>query len=95
MVVVPKRDGKIRICNKQKPLNKSMLCEIHPFPKVEDTLVQLSGAKLVSKLDINSEFWQIPPAKSSEHLTTFITLWKIFHKDDIQNPVLPSTSIRG
>ena len=62
MVVVPKRDGKIRICINLKPLNESLLCEIHPFLKVEDTLAQLSGAKLVSKLDINSEFWRIPPA---------------------------------
>ena len=56
MVVVPKRDGKIRICVDLKPPNKSVLHEIHPLLRVDDTLAQLSGAKLFSKLDTNSGF---------------------------------------
>ena len=79
MVVVPKRDGKIRICIDLKPLNELVLCEIHPLPKVDDTLAQLSGAKLFSKLDTNSGFWQIPLAKSSQQLTTFITPFGRYH----------------
>ena len=73
MVVVPKKDGKVRICVDLKPLNASVKRETHPLPKVDDTLAQLSGAKIFSKLDANSGFWQIPLAKQSRHLTTFIT----------------------
>ena len=73
MVVVPKKDGKVRICVDLKPLNASVKRETHPLPKVDDTLAQLSGAKIFSKLDANSGFWQIPLAKQSHHLTTFIT----------------------
>jgi len=73
MVVVPKKDGKVRICVDLKPLNANVKREIHPLPKVDDTLAQLSGAKVFSKLDANSGFWQIPLAKTSRHLTTFIT----------------------
>jgi len=43
------------------------------MPKVDTTLAQLSGAKLFSKLDANSGFWQIPLAEESKLLTTFIT----------------------
>ena len=43
------------------------------MPHVDDTLAQLSGAKLFSKLDTNSGFWQVPLAKCSRLLTTFIT----------------------
>ena len=50
-----------------------MLREVHPLPKVDETLAQLSGAKLFSKLDANSGFWQIPLSQNSQHLTTFIT----------------------
>ena len=64
MVVVPK-EGVIRICVDLKPLNESVLREVHPLPKVDNTLAQLSGAKLFSKLDANSGFWQIPLAKES------------------------------
>ena len=43
------------------------------MPHVDDTLVQLSVAKLFSKLDVRSGFWQVPLAKYSRLLTTFIT----------------------
>ena len=36
-------------------------------------LAQLAGAKVFSKLDANSGFWQIPLSQSSRLLTTFIT----------------------
>ena len=73
MVVIPKDSGAVRICVDLKPLNESVLREVHPMPKVETTLAQLSGAKLFSKLDANSGFWQIPLANESKLLTTFIT----------------------
>ena len=73
MVVVPKKEGALRICVDLKPRNESVLREIHPLPKVDETLAQLSGAKVFSKLDANSGFWQIPLAKKSRLLTTFVT----------------------
>ena len=47
--------------------------EVHPVPKIDDLLAQLSGATIFSKLDANSGFWQIPLEKESRPLTTFIT----------------------
>ena len=73
MVVVPKSSGAVRICVDLKPLNESVLRETHPMPSVDDTLAQLSGATVFSKVDANSGFWQIPLAEDSCHLTTFIT----------------------
>jgi hypothetical protein len=73
MVVVPKKEGAIRICVDLKPLNENVLREVHPLPKVDETLAQLAGAAVFSKLDANSGFWQIPLAKKSRLLTTFIT----------------------
>ena len=73
MVVVPKPSSSIRICVDLKPLNKSVMREVHPLPKVDITLAQLTGAKLFTKLDTNSGFWQVLLAKESRLLTTFIT----------------------
>ena len=73
MVVVPKKSGNVRICVDLKPLNESVLREVHPLPKVDETLAQLSGAKVFTKPDVNSGFWQIPLATPSRLLTTFIT----------------------
>ena len=73
MVVVPKKFGKIRICVDLKPLNESVLRETHLIPKVNETLAQLAGATVFSKLDANSGFWQIPLKRDARLLTTFIT----------------------
>lgn len=54
MVVVPKKSGEVRICVDLKKLNESVMREPHPIPKVDDTLAQLSGAALFTKLDANS-----------------------------------------
>ena len=72
MVVVPKRSEDVCICVDLKPLNESVLREVHPLPKVDDMLAQLAGAAVFSKLDANSGFWQILLAKTFRHLTTFI-----------------------
>ena len=73
MVVVPKKSGSVRICVNLKPLNQSVLREVHPLPKVDETLAQLLGPNSFLKLDANSRFWQIPLSQSSRLLTTFIT----------------------
>ena len=62
MVVVPKPSGKIRICVDLKPLNESVMREVHCLPSVDSTLAQLAGSKYFSKIDTNSGFWQVPLA---------------------------------
>ena len=55
------------------PLNANILLKVHPLPAVDETLTQLTGAVIFSKLDANSGFWQIPLSPPSRSLTTFIT----------------------
>ena len=52
------------------------------MPCVEETLAQLTGTRVFTKLDANSGFWQIPLARNSRLLTTFITPFGryCFHK---------------
>ena len=73
MVVVPKEDGTVRICVDLTQLNQSVCRERHILLLVEQTLLQIGGAKLFSKLDANSGFWQIGLDPETTKLTTFIT----------------------
>ncbi|XP_042071888.1 uncharacterized protein K02A2.6-like [Haplochromis burtoni] len=74
MVPVPKPNREeVRVCVDLTKLNNSVKRERHMLPSVEHTLGQLEGAKVFSKLDANSGFWQIPLSKQSALLTTFIT----------------------
>ncbi len=73
LVVVPKAKGKIRLCVDLTHLNKWVRRERHILPAVDQTLAMLAGAKVFTKLDATSGFWQIPLTKESSLLTTFIT----------------------
>ena len=83
MVVVMKKRGAVRICADLKPLNESVLCEVHPIPTVDEALAQLAGATVFSKLDTNSGFWQIPLLPKSRPLMTFITPFGRYHFNNL------------
>ena len=68
-----KKSGTVRICVNLNRLNQSVMREIYPLPKVDETLVQPSGATVFTHLDANSRFWQIPLSTDSQLLMTFIT----------------------
>ena len=73
MVVVPKPDGRIRICVDLTKLSESVLRETYPLPKIDNLLAQISESKFFTKLDCNSGFWQEKLDPDSRLLTTFIT----------------------
>ena len=52
MVVVAKKGRVICISNDFKPLKENTLWEVHPLPKTDDMLNQLSDAKVFSKLHV-------------------------------------------
>ena len=60
MVVVPNKTEQVRICVDLKLLNESFIKELHPLPKVDEMLGQLTGAAVFSKLDTNSGFGKFP-----------------------------------
>lgn len=65
MVIVPKASGKIRLCVDLRHLNKWVQRERHILPAVDHTLASLAGAKVFTKLDATSGFWQIPLSEDS------------------------------
>ena len=73
MVVVPKANGRVRICVDLTHLNKAVKREIRPMSSVDESLAKLGKASVFSKLDANSGFWQLPLDEESKLLTTFIT----------------------
>ena len=73
IVVVPKSNGRVHICVDLTKLNEYIYKEWYQLPSVEESLSQLNGANVFSKLDANSGFWQILLHRDSQHLTTFLT----------------------
>ena len=73
IVVVFKNNGSVNICVDMTKLNENVKRERHLLPSVEQTLGQLGGVQVFTKLDENSGFWQIPLDTKSSLLTTFTT----------------------
>ena len=73
MVVVPKKDGKLRICLDPKDLNLAIQREHYPLPTIEEIATRLHGAKLFTVLDVRHGFWHVPLDEASSFLTTFNT----------------------
>ena len=73
IVIVPKKDGGVRICTDYKKLNAAIKRERYVLQTVEDILHKLKGSTIFTKLDATSRFWQIPLDDESAKLTTFIS----------------------
>jgi len=73
IVVVPKSNGDVRVCVDLTKLNEQVKRERLILPAVDYVLAQLSEAKVFTKLDANSGFYQVELTQDSALLTTFIT----------------------
>ena len=73
LVIVEKKNGNLRICLDPRDLNKAIMREHYKLPSREEIASQFTGAKIFSKLDASSGFWQVQLDDASSRLCTFIT----------------------
>lgn len=72
IVVVRKKNGKIRMCVDYRTLNRRTLPDQYTVPKIEDALACLNGSKWFSVLDLRSGYYQVPMSDSDKEKTAFI-----------------------
>ena len=58
-MAVEKPNGDVRICIDMRQPNQAIIREHHPVPTVEETIQEMSGGKLFSKLDQNMAYHQV------------------------------------
>ena len=73
IVLVPKRDGTLRLCVDYRRLNRVTKPDPYPMPRVDDLLDRLGQAKFISTLDLTKGYWQVPVHPESRQQTAFIT----------------------
>lgn len=88
LILVPKKsptgEKRWRMCVDYRMLNRKLIADKFPLPRIDDILDNLGRAKYFSICDLYSGFWQIPIEKSSRELTSFST-----EKGSFQWKVLP------
>jgi len=53
---VKKKDGSSRLCVDYRHLNKLIIKNKYPLPRIDDLLDQLQGGAMFSKIDLRSDF---------------------------------------
>ena len=73
LVVIPKKNGDVRLCVDMRMANKAIKRERHPVPTVDDLIHTLNGATVFSKLDLQAGYHQLTLAPECRYITTFAT----------------------
>ena len=56
MLFIKKKDGSMRLCIDYRQLNKVIIRNKYPLPRIEDLFDQLQGATVFSKIDLRSGY---------------------------------------
>jgi hypothetical protein len=74
LVVVPKPNGKLRICVELKKLNDQVCRPVHPMKTPREAIAGITpNAKYFSTLDAVHGYWQLDLEEGSRDLTCFIS----------------------
>ena len=73
---VKKKDGTLQMCIDYRELNKLMIKNKYPLPRINDLSDQLKGAVNFLKIDLQSGYHQLKIKESDVSKTAFLTHYR-------------------
>ena len=72
-MLVPKKNGKLRLVIDYRQLNKQTIKSSWPIPSIEEFFDTLEGSEFFTTIDMSLGFYQLPMAEESQDFTAFST----------------------
>ena len=72
-MLVPKKNGKVRLVIDYRQLNKQTIKSTWPIPSIEEIFDTLEGSAYFTSIDISAGFYQVPMEEASQDYTAFST----------------------
>jgi hypothetical protein len=73
IVLVEKKNGKLRFCVDYRKLNAVTIKDAYPLPRIEDLLDIFNGKKWFTTLDLAQGYWQVKMEEKDREKTAFVT----------------------
>src|SRR6185369_7928272 len=73
VVLVRKKNGKLRFCVDYRELNSITVKDAYPLPRIDDMLDSFGKAQWFTSLDLASGYWQVEMKPEDRAKTAFIT----------------------
>ena len=71
LVVIPKKNGNVRLCLDARVINTAIMRERYPIPTLDSIIDQMNGAKVFAKLDMKEAYTQLELDEESRDITCF------------------------
>jgi hypothetical protein len=75
MLFVGKKDGKLRMCIDYQALNKSIIKNSYPLPRIDNLFDRLNGARYFNLINLKSSYYQICITDGDVEKTTMRTYY--------------------
>ena len=73
VVLVRKKSGGLRMCVDFRLLNRHVIRDAYPLPRIEESMDALKGARVFSTMDLQSAYYQVEVAEEDKEKTAFCT----------------------
>ena len=78
IVLVRKKDGKLRFCIDLRKLNNRTVKDAYSLPRIETLLDTFLGSTIFTTLDLKAGYWQVEMAEESKPLQPSLVVLLVF-----------------